>query len=37
VPQFPHLPIVAVLAGLFVFDLFFLMLGLRQFRRKAVT
>jgi ABC-2 type transport system permease protein len=37
VPQFPHLPIVAVLAGLFIFDLFFLMLGLRQFRRKAVT
>ena len=37
VPQFPHLPIVAVLLGLLIFDLFFLLLGLRQFRRKAVT
>jgi ABC-2 type transport system permease protein len=37
VPQFPHLPIVAVLLGLLVFDVLFLLLGLRQFRRKAVV
>jgi ABC-2 type transport system permease protein len=37
VPQFPHLPIVVVLAGLVIFDLLFLALGLRQFRRKSVT
>jgi ABC-2 type transport system permease protein len=37
VPQFPHLPVIAVLLGLLVFDSLFLVLGLRQFRRKAVT
>jgi ABC-2 type transport system permease protein len=37
VPQFPHLPLVAVLAGLIVFDALFLTLGLRQFRAKAVS
>ena len=37
VPQFPHLPIVAVLLGLLIFDSLFLILGLRQFRHKAVT
>ena len=37
VPQFPHLPILAVLVALIVFDAFFLMFGLRQFRKKAVT
>jgi ABC-2 type transport system permease protein len=37
VPQFPHLPLVAVLLGLLIFDSLFLVLGLRQFRRKAVT
>jgi ABC-2 type transport system permease protein len=37
VPQFPHLPLVAVLLGLLIFDSLFLFLGLRQFRRKAVT
>jgi ABC-2 type transport system permease protein len=37
VPQFPHLPIVAVLVALLVFDALFLMVGLRQFRHKAVT
>jgi ABC-2 type transport system permease protein len=37
VPQFPHLPLLAVLAGLTFFNLFFLVLGLRQFRKKAVT
>lgn len=37
VPQFPHLPILVALAGLVIFDLLFLAVGLRQFRRKAVT
>ncbi|HJT65471.1 MAG TPA: ABC transporter permease [Pyrinomonadaceae bacterium] len=37
VPQFPHLPIIAVLLGLLVFDVLFLLLGLRQFRKKAVA
>ncbi|HET6851548.1 MAG TPA: ABC transporter permease [Pyrinomonadaceae bacterium] len=37
VPQFPHLPVVVVLVGLVIFDLLFLVVGLRQFRRKAVT
>ena len=37
VPQFPHLPVVAVFVALVVFDALFLMFGLRQFRKKAVT
>lgn len=37
VPQFPHLPIVAVLLALLIFDSLLLIVGLRQFRRKAVT
>ncbi|HEX3821396.1 MAG TPA: ABC transporter permease [Candidatus Sulfotelmatobacter sp.] len=37
VPQFPHLSLTAVLVGLFLFDLLFLAVGLRQFDRKAVT
>jgi ABC-2 type transport system permease protein len=37
VPQFPHLPTIAVLAGLLLFDVLFLVLGLRQFDKKAVT
>ena len=37
VPQFPHLPIVAVLLGLLLFDVLFLLFGLRQFRKKAVA
>jgi ABC-2 type transport system permease protein len=37
VPEFPHLPVLAVLAGLIVFDTLFLTLGLRQFRAKAVS
>ena len=37
VPQFPHLPMVAVVLALLVFDSLLLMLGLRQFRHKAVT
>jgi len=37
VPQFPHLPMAAVLIGLAVFDALFLVLGLRKFRSKAVS
>lgn len=37
VPQFPHLPMAAVLIGLAVFDALFLVLGLRKFRGKAVS
>lgn len=37
VPQFPHLPVLAVIVALVVFDALFLMFGLRQFRKKAVT
>jgi ABC-2 type transport system permease protein len=37
VPQFPHLSLTAVLIALFLFDLLFLGLGLRQFDRKAIT
>jgi ABC-2 type transport system permease protein len=36
-PAFPHLPPVASLTALFVFDLLFLMVGLRQFRKKAIS
>ena len=37
VPQFPHVPVLAVILALVVFDSFFLLFGLRQFRKKAVT
>jgi ABC-2 type transport system permease protein len=37
VPQFPHLALPAVLGALVSFDAAFLALGLRQFRRKAVS
>jgi ABC-2 type transport system permease protein len=37
VPQFSHLPLVAVLAALLFFDVLLLLLGLRQFERKAVS
>ncbi|HJP92013.1 MAG TPA: ABC transporter permease [Pyrinomonadaceae bacterium] len=37
VPQFPHLPVIAVLLVLLLFDVAFLAIGLRQFHRKAVT
>ena len=37
VPQFPHLPLAAILAALVAFNAAFLTLGLRQFKRKAVT
>ena len=36
VPQFPHLPTMAVLLALTIFDALFLVLGLRQFQKKAV-
>lgn len=36
VPQFPHLSLLAVLAGLALFDVLLLAAGLRQFHRKAV-
>lgn len=37
VPQFPHLPLIAVLVGLTVFDLGLIAFGLRQFRNKALS
>ena len=37
VPQFPHLPLPAVLAGLLFFDTLLLTVGLRQFHKKAVS
>ena len=37
VPQFPHLPVIVVFLGLVIFDALLLIVGLRQFRRKAVT
>ena len=37
VPQFPHLTTIAVLVALVVFDIVLLMVGLRQFDKKAVS
>jgi ABC-2 type transport system permease protein len=37
VPQFPHLPLFAVLAGLLFFDVLLLTVGLRQFHKKAIS
>jgi ABC-2 type transport system permease protein len=37
VPQFPHLPVTAVLAALLFFDVLLLVVGLRQFEKKAVS
>ena len=37
VPQFPHLPLIPVLLALLIFDSLLLLVGLRQFRHKAVT
>jgi len=37
VPQFPHLPVIVVFLGLVIFDALLLIIGLRQFHRKAVT
>jgi ABC-2 type transport system permease protein len=37
VPRFPHLSVVAVLVALVVFDILLLIVGLRQFQKKAIT
>ena len=37
VPQFPHLSGTAVLAALFFFDVLLLIVGLRQFEKKAIS
>jgi hypothetical protein len=37
VPQFVHLPIAAVIGALVFFDVLLLVVGLRQFGKKAVT
>ena len=37
VPQFPHLSLPAIVAALAIFDLLFLIVGLRQFEKKAVS
>jgi len=37
VPQFPHLSTIAVLAALALFDVLLLVLGLRQFDKKAIS
>jgi ABC-2 type transport system permease protein len=37
VPQFPHLSVVAVLAALIFFDLLMLIVGLKQFEKKAIS
>ncbi len=37
VPQFPHLPLAAILTALVAFNAAFLTFGLRQFKRKAIT
>jgi ABC-2 type transport system permease protein len=37
VPQFPHLPVTAVLVALIFFDVLLLVVGLRQFEKKAVS
>jgi ABC-2 type transport system permease protein len=37
VPQFPHLPLLGILAALATFDCLLLVVGLRQFHKKAVS
>jgi ABC-2 type transport system permease protein len=37
VPQFPHLRSLVIFGGLLLFDIVFVVLGLRQFQRKALT
>jgi ABC-2 type transport system permease protein len=37
VPQFPHLSLLGVFVALLIFDTLLLMVGLRQFRKKAVS
>jgi len=36
-PQFPHLSVALVLGALLFFDVLFLLSGLRQFQKKAVS
>jgi hypothetical protein len=36
VPQFPHLSLLGVTAGLTLFDIVLMAVGLRQFHRKAI-
>jgi len=36
-PQFPHLSVKAVLLALLFFDVLLLVVGLRQFEKKAVS
>jgi len=36
-PDFPHLPRLLSVGALIAFDVFFLVVGLRQFRKKAIT
>ena len=36
VPQFPHLSLLTVVAGLVCFNVLLLVIGLRQFHRKAI-
>jgi ABC-2 type transport system permease protein len=37
VPQYPHLPVVAILIALAIFDIVLLVVGLQRFRAKAVS
>jgi hypothetical protein len=37
VPNFPHLSTIAVLLALFFFDILLLVVGLRQFEKKAIS
>ena len=37
VPQTPHLPVALIVAALAVFDVILLVIGLRQFRKKAIS
>jgi hypothetical protein len=37
VPQFPHLPLPAVLVVLATFDMLFLVVGLQRFHAKSVS
>jgi ABC-2 type transport system permease protein len=37
VPQFSHLPVAAVIVALLFFDILLLVIGLRQFAKKAVS
>jgi ABC-2 type transport system permease protein len=37
VPKFPHLSTIAAIVALLFFDILFLVLGLRQFEKKAIS